>query len=143
MVKKLIFLILLFFGWFFYTPFVSASTEVNVTYANSWIPSFYNATSAQTNRAVKNAPGAGLSLYITGIYISSDGTAAGTIIIKEDTVSAATQIFQTLYIPASAVIWSTVIPLSTPIKITTNKNVGFSSTGLTNHSVGFVGYTAP
>lgn len=93
---------------------------------------------AQTDTVLQAAPGAGLSLYITDIIISN-GSTAGTVEIVENTASSTT-ILETMNF---AVNGGAVINLQTPIKVTENDNLGYTSVTVTDHSITVCGYTAP
>jgi len=96
-----------------------------------------NYGSAQTNTEVIAAPGAGLSLYITDIILSTD--TAGSIKLVEDTASAVDKV-EVMYFAANG---GCVMPLRTPIKLTANKNFGITSTISGNHSITVSYYIAP
>lgn len=96
-------------------------------------------TDAATDDEIVPAPGAGLSLYITDIIVTNDATSAITIKFIEDTASAKTNKTGTQKVPASG---GFVANLRTPIKLTANKNFGYTSTGTSNYSVFVAGYTA-
>jgi len=98
-----------------------------------------NQSSAQTNTALKAAPGAGLSLYITDIIISN-GATAGNVKLVEDTGGTPVDILEVMYFAANG---GAVINLQTPIKVTANKDVGYTSVTVTTHSVTLSGYIAP
>lgn len=111
---------------------------VNTFHPNLWRASENHAT-AQTNNELRAAPGAGLSLYITDIIISN-GATAGDIKIVEDTGGTPVDLLENLYV---AINGGAVINLATPIRVTANKNVGFTSATVTTHSVTLAGFTAP
>lgn len=111
---------------------------VNTMHPNSWCASENNAT-AQTNNAIHAAPGAGLSLYITDVIISC-GATAGSVKIVEDTAGTPVTKIDETY---CAITGGAVIPLRTPIRITANKDVGYTSTTVTTHTVTVCGYIAP
>jgi hypothetical protein len=98
-----------------------------------------NYTSAQTDTEIIAAPGANLSLYITDIIVSN-GATAGIIWFEEDTTSAKTQKTLKLY-PAINGGMST--NFQQPIRCTTNKNFGITSTTVTTHSVQINYFIAP
>jgi hypothetical protein len=106
-------------------------------------PNFWRATenysTPQTNNELVSAPGAGLSLYITDIIVSN-GATVGSVKIIEDTGGTPAEILRDMYF---AVNGGAVISLRTPIKVAANKNIGFTSTSVTTHSVSVYGYTAP
>ena len=96
-----------------------------------------NYAAAQTDTQVVATPGAGLSLYITDIILSTD--TAGSIKLVEDTAAAADKL-ELMYFAANG---GAVIPLRTPIKLTANKNLGITSTISGNHSITVSYYIAP
>lgn len=98
-----------------------------------------NNATAQTNNPILSAPGAGLSLYITDIIVSN-GATAGSIRFVEDTAGTPVIKVQETYM---AINGGAVIPLKTPIRITANKDFGYTSTTVTTHSVTVSGYIAP
>jgi len=93
---------------------------------------------AQTDTALQATPGAGLSLYVTDIIISN-GATAGTVKLVEHTASAA-DIVELMYF---AINGGCVINLKTPIKLTANKDLGYTSATVTTHSITVCGFTAP
>ncbi len=111
---------------------------VNISHPNSW-SLVDTETTAQTDKALKSAPGANLSLYITDIIVSN-GATAGTVLFEEDTGSAKTVKVATLYL---SVYGGAVINFRTPIRITANKDFGFTSATVTTHTITVNGYTAP
>lgn len=110
---------------------------------NPYHPNLWSAnedhTTAQTNNELKAAPGAGLSLYITDIVVSN-GATAGSIEFFEDTAGTPAQKVGIIYM---AVNGGAVMNFATPIRITPNKNFGFTSTSVTTHGITVNGYTAP
>lgn len=89
-------------------------------------------TAAQTDKQIIAAPAdATQSIYITDIIISN-GATAGDILIEEDTGGAKTVKIPKLY---CAVNGGAVSNFTTPIKITAGKNVGFTSTTVTTHTI--------
>jgi hypothetical protein len=111
---------------------------VNTAHPNLWSANENYAT-AQTNNALKAAPGANLSLYITDIIISN-GATAGTIKIVEDTAGTPVDKIGPLYLAANGGMSKR---FATPIRITANKDVGFTSVTVTTHTVTLSGYIAP
>lgn len=111
---------------------------VNTAHPNLW-KVFEDHTSAQTNNQLKGAPGSNLSLYITDI-IYSNGATAGSIKLVEDEGGTPVQLTQTVYM---AINGGAVMHFETPIRLTANKTLGFTSTGVTTHSVEVHGYIAP
>ena len=100
---------------------------------------FHDETSAQTNHELVAAPGAGLSIYITDIMVSN-GATAGTIKFVEDTGGTPVQKTGTMNFAA---LGGTSPNFQTPIRVTANKNFGFTSATMTNHSVMVNYYIAP
>ena len=96
-------------------------------------------TAAQTNKSLRAAPGVGLSLYVTDIFVSN-GATAGSITFSEDVGGTPVVRVQPIYLPING---SQAITLSTPLKITSNKSFGFTSTTVTTHSVTISGFIAP
>jgi len=98
----------------------------------------YDGTAAQTNYQLKAAPGAGLSLYVTDIMVTNDSTAAITIKFLDG--SGGTNLTGTHKVPTDG---GFVLNLRTPIKLTANTALCFTSTDTSNYSVFVAGYTAP
>ena len=111
---------------------------VNDRHPNAWRVTL-NHSSAETDHELVAAPGANLSLYLTDVIVSN-GATAGTVKIIEDTASAKTAIIDVMYL---AVNGGAVINLKTPMRLTANKNLGFTSATVTTHTVTVCGYTAP
>lgn len=111
---------------------------VETAHPNFWSASD-NQSSAQTNTELKATPGSGLSLYVTDIIISN-GATAGNIKLVEDTGGTPVDVLEVMYF---AINGGAVISLRTPIKITANKNLGYTSVDCTSHSVTVCGYIAP
>ena len=111
---------------------------VNSAHPNLWS---YNTVygSAQTDAAVKATPGGNLSLYITDLIISNQGT-AGSCFFEEDTAGAKTKMTATLYLAASG---GAVVSFKTPLRVTANKDFGFTSVTMGTHSIQVLGYIAP
>lgn len=95
-----------------------------------------NYAAAQTNTEVVAAPGAGTSLYITDIILSTD--TAGSIKLVQDT-AAAVDIVELMYFAANG---GMVCNFRTPLKLTAAKNLGITSTIAGNHSITVSYYTA-
>jgi len=98
-----------------------------------------NQSSAQTNTELVATPGAGKSLYITDIIISN-GATEGNVKLVEDTGGTPADILEVMYF---AINGGCVINLQTPLKLTANKNLGYTSVTCTTHSVAVSGYIAP
>jgi hypothetical protein len=111
---------------------------VNTYHPNLWTAND-NQSTAQTNTSLKTAPGAGLSLYITDVIVSN-GATAGDVRIVEDPAGTPVIKVPKIYV---AINGGAVLNFSTPIRITANKAVGYTSTTVTTHSVQINGYTAP
>lgn len=111
---------------------------VNTYHPNLWSVN-EDHTTAQTNNELKAAPGANLSLYITDIVVSN-GAVAGSIEFFEDTGGTPVQKVGIIYM---AINGGAVMNFSTPIRITANKNFGFTSTTSTTHGITVNGFTAP
>jgi hypothetical protein len=99
-----------------------------------------NYAAAQTNTAQQAAPGANLALVVKTLTYSSDGTAAGSVKLVEDTAGTPADVAGPYYFPATAGAMEVVF--DPPIQLTTNKNLGITSTGVTNLTVTITGYTA-
>jgi hypothetical protein len=106
-------------------------------------PNLWSATeleaSAATNDEIKAAAGAGLSLYITDVIVSN-GATAGKIKFVEDTAGTPVTRIEEINL---AVNGGCHLKFQTPLRISTNKNFGYTSTTMTNHSVTVSGFTAP
>ena len=111
---------------------------VETTHPNLWKATDNQAT-AQTNTELKGPPGAGLSLYITDIIISN-GATLGNIKFVEDSGGTPVDIIEVMYF---AVNGGAVINLKTPLKITANKNFGYTSVDVSTHSITISGFIAP
>lgn len=111
---------------------------VNKNHPNLWKVN-ENHSSAQTNNQLKTAPGANLSFYITDIIISN-GATAGSVQIVEDEGGTPATIAGPYYFAINGGMSS---HLETPIRMTANKSLGFTSTTVTTHTVTVMGYTAP
>lgn len=111
---------------------------VNIGHPNAWKVN-ENHVTAQTNNQLKAAPGANLSFYITDIIISN-GATAGTVKLVEDEGGTPADIFGPYYFAVNGGICKR---FATPIRMTANKSLGFTSTSVTTHTVTVVGYTAP
>ena len=98
-----------------------------------------NQSTAQTNTALQSTTGAGLSLYITDIIISN-GATAGNVKIVEDTGGTPIDILEIMYF---AVNGGASIRLETPIRVSPNVDIGYTSVDVTTHSVTVNGYIAP
>lgn len=97
-----------------------------------------NQSTAQTNTSLEAAPGAGLSLYVTDIHMSTD--TAMNIKLVEDTAGTPADVAGPFYFAANGGMTSN---LRTPIKLTANKNLGYTSSAAGNHTLTISGYIAP
>ena len=95
-----------------------------------------NQSTAQTDTALQAAPGASLSLYVSSVVMSTD--TAMNIKLIEDTAGAAT-VAGPYHFAANGGLAFTFTPA---IKLTANKNLGYTSTEAGNHTVTVTGYTA-
>lgn len=111
---------------------------VNTFHPNLWRVN-ENHSSAQTNNQLKAAPGSGLSLYITDIIISN-GATAGSVQLVEDEGGTPATIAGPYYF---SITGGMNPPLQTPIRLTADKSLGFTSTGVTTHTITIIGFTAP
>lgn len=97
---------------------------------------FPNQSSAQqTDTVVKAAAGAGLSHYITDIYVAANG--AVTITIEEGTT-----VFKWRYYAAAAGDGA-MVPLRSPIKIAANTAITYTTSAAIEHTILVSGYTGP
>lgn len=130
------------FGYDGSTQRAMATTTTGVVKVTTLPASPFNATenhaTAQTNNELVAAPGGGLALYVTSV-IFSNGATAGSIKLLEDTGGTPAVLIQETYLGING---GAVIDLPTPIRVSTNKNLGFTSTTVTTHSVTVTGYTA-
>lgn len=94
-----------------------------------------NHATAQTANELVAAPGASTQLCITDIIVSN-GATAGVVKLVENT-GTPVDIFEDIYVGVNG---GAVIPLQTPLCITTNTNLGFTSTTVTTHSVSVLGF---
>jgi hypothetical protein len=108
---------------------------VSQTHPNLWSGTA-NTSSAETAEVVA-APGAGLSLYVTEIMVSA--LTAQTIKIVEDAGGTPVDIVEIMYLPANGTV---TMSLSTPIRVTANTNLGYTTTAAVATSIFFSGYTA-
>ena len=111
---------------------------VEISHPNLW-KATDNQSTAQTNTQLKAAPGAGLSLYITDLIVSN-GATAGNIKFVEDTAGTPVDVIEVIYLAANG---GFVTNFKTPLKITANKDFGYTSATVTTHSVTVLGYIAP
>lgn len=111
-------------------------------YVNPVHPMFWSAvennSTAQTNNAIKAAPGAGLSLYITDIIISTD--AAMNAKLVEDTGGTPVTKAGPFYFAANG---GAGLHFVTPIKCTADKDLGYTTSAAGNCTIEVHGFTAP
>ena len=95
---------------------------------------------AQTDTALIADPGASKSIHITSLSITNDATHAVTVVIECDTTGAKTALTPVYNIPASGVL---NLNFGAPgIVATVHKNVGVTTTQVSNITVHVVGYVA-
>jgi hypothetical protein len=111
---------------------------VNLRHPNGFRGNENNAT-AQTDNPIVAAPGNNLSLYITDLIISN-GATAGTVLIEEDTGSTKAVLLGPYYLAANGGLCKKFL---TPVRVTANKDIGYTSVTVTTHTVTVIGYTAP
>ena len=110
---------------------------VNDAHPNRWTVRENHAT-AQTNNQLKTAPGASLRLYITDIVLSTD--TAMNIKLVEDTAGSPADVAGPYYFAANG---GMAMPFKTPLPITANTDLGFTSSASGNHTLEVHGYIAP
>jgi hypothetical protein len=96
-----------------------------------------NGSSALTDTSVHAAPGAGLSLYITDIIVSSGAATAMNMFLEE----GATTVFGPIYLEAVAGR-GFCHRFATPKKITANTALTITTSAAIAHSVDITGFTA-
>lgn len=92
-------------------------------------------TTAQTDASVKAAPGAGLSLYITDIYVAANGIV--TVTLEEGTATLKFRFY------AASAGQNVNRNLRVPIKLTANTALTVTTSAAVTCTVGVCGYTAP
>lgn len=97
-----------------------------------------NHSSAQTNNVLKTAPGTGVRYYITDIIISN-GATAGTVKIVEDASGTPADVLGPYYFGANSGMSK---HFETPIPLSINKDLGFTSVTVTTHTITVSGYIA-
>jgi hypothetical protein len=97
-----------------------------------------NHSTAQTNNSLQAAPGAGYHLYITDIIMSTD--TAMNIKLVEDTAGTPADVAGPYYFAANGGI---AARLTTPVRVTENKDLGFTSSAAGNHTITVLGYIGP
>lgn len=105
---------------------VSDVTRFNGTAASATA----NYSAVTTNAELVAAPGAGVSIYLTDLLVSN-GATAGYVTIVENTASATVKV-QRLNMAANG---GASIQFSTPIKLSTNVNLGVTSSTADDFSV--------
>lgn len=108
---------------------------VETAHPNYWSVSADYA-SAQTNTSVKAAPGAGLKLYITDIFLSNGATAGNVTLLNGSGGSVVWEAYPGINGGAAP-------SFRTPIVLSANTALVITSTTVTTHSVTICGYTAP
>jgi hypothetical protein len=102
-------------------------------------PNFWRADgkwgAAQTDTSVKGAPGAGLSLYITDIVMSTDTAGSMTMQDEDNAI-----VVPLMYFAANG---GAAMHFRTPLKVLSNKALEIDTVIAGNHSVLVSGYTAP
>lgn len=96
-----------------------------------------NTSTAQTDTSVHALPGSNLSLYVTDIVFSHDGTAAINLFFEE----ATTTVLGPFYLSAQA--GGLAMHFQTPKKITANTALTLTTSASHAHSVEVLGFTAP
>ena len=110
---------------------------VNTAHPNGWVATD-SQTSAQTSKELQVAPGANLSLYLTDMIISN-GDIAGEVKIIENS-GTPVDIIETMYFDTNSGMSKR---FNTPIRLTANENIGYTSTTVGSHSITLIGYIAP
>lgn len=110
---------------------------VNNAHPNLWDQVENNST-AQTNNEIKTAPGSGLYLYVTDIIMSTDTDM--NIKLVQDTGGTPADVAGPFYFAANGGI---AISFNTPIKISENVNLGYTSSAAGNHTIQVHGFSAP
>ncbi|MFN0193705.1 MAG: hypothetical protein ACKVP5_17310 [Aestuariivirga sp.] len=108
-------------------------------YTHPHPPRIWHATSefttAQTDTTVKAAPGAGLSLYVTDIFVAANG--AVTVTLEEGTSTLKFRFY------AASAGQSVSRDLTVPIKLTANTALTVTTSAAVTCTVSVCGYTAP
>jgi len=101
-------------------------------------PNFWRVTgnysAAQTDTSIKSAPGAGLSLYVTDVVLSTDTA------MNMELEEGSTDVIAPMYFAANG---GAALHFQTPLKLTANTALTFTSSAAGNHSVIVSGFTAP
>lgn len=109
---------------------------VNTAHPNFWSANDFS-SSAQTNTQLIATPGVGLSLYVVSVVMSYANV--GNIRLVENTGGPST-ILGPYYFAANGGLAFRFDP---PIKLTSNNNLGFTSSFADDHVVTVSGFTAP
>ena len=116
-----------------------ASDREGAIFAHPHGPRIWHAsnefTAAETDTTIKAAPGAGLSLYITDIYLACD--AAVDVTLEEGTTTLKWKYY------AGGQGDGVALRLNTPIKIAANTLISVTTSGTVNVTLVVTGYTAP
>ncbi len=94
-----------------------------------------NYAAQQTDTEIQATPGAGLSLYITDITISTD-TAMNIQLVRN--TAASTAIYGPFYFSATGGLAK---PFATPIILPANENLGITTSAAGNVTVSVQGFT--
>ena len=104
---------------------------VDPVHPSSWSAT-NNSTSAQTNTALRAAPGAGLRLVLTDIIISTDATETLKVI------EATTDIVEVFYLGANGNVTHN---FTSGIRLSENVNLNYTTTTSANTSITVSGFT--
>jgi len=110
---------------------------VNIAHPFFWRGNENN-SAAQTNNPIVGAPGAGLSLYLQSVVMSTD--TAMNILFVEDTGGTPTTILGPYYFAANG---GMAFEFNPPIQVTANKDLGYTSSTAGNHTITVSGFTGP
>ena len=97
-----------------------------------------NSSSALTDASVKGAPGAGLSLYVTDIIVSTGAATALNVFFEE----GASTVLGPWYLEAVAGR-GLAIHFGTPKKVTANTALTVTTSAAIAHSIDVTGFIAP
>lgn len=112
----------------------SGRQYVNDIHPNYWhVSADYGA--AQTNTSVKAAPGAGLKLYITDIFISNGATAGNVTLLNGSGGSVLWECYP-------GINGGAVLNLRQPIVLSANTALCITSTTVTTHAINVSGFIA-
>lgn len=111
--------------------------EVRTDHPNKW--SYHeDSSSALTDTTVKAAPGAGLSIYVTDIVVSTGAATAFNVFFEE----GATKVLGPYYLEAVAGR-GLALHFLTPKKITANTALTVTTSAAIAHSIDVTGFIAP